>query len=65
MKISIHNEYAAINGEEIEFYGIVALLREHGHTVELYTRSSARIEKMTFGKARILANLQPFSETYS
>jgi glycosyltransferase involved in cell wall biosynthesis len=53
MKIlMIHNEYAAISGEEIEFYGIASLLRKRGHMVELYTRSSAEIERMKIGKAR-------------
>jgi glycosyltransferase involved in cell wall biosynthesis len=64
MKIlMIHNEYAAISGEEVEFYGIASLLRERGHMVELYTRSSAEIERMTFGKARaFLAGIyNPFS----
>jgi glycosyltransferase involved in cell wall biosynthesis len=51
MKIlMIHNEYAATSGEEVEFYGIVSLLRDHGHVVETYTRSSAEIERMKLGR---------------
>jgi glycosyltransferase involved in cell wall biosynthesis len=53
MKIlMIHNEYGAISGEEVEFYGIVSLLRDHSHIVELYTRSSAEIARMKLGRIR-------------
>lgn len=51
MKIlMIHNEYAAVSGEEIQFYHIADILRKNKHEVQLYTRSSAEIEKKIFGK---------------
>jgi len=53
MKIlMIHNEYAAVSGEEIQFYHIADTLRTNKHEVQLYTRSSAGIEKKTFGKIK-------------
>jgi len=53
MKIlMIHNEYAAVSGEEIQFYHIADILRKNKHEVQLYTRSSAGIEKKTFGKIK-------------
>jgi len=48
----IHNEYAAISGEEVEFYHIINILRAHGHEIELYTRSSSEVEKKPFGKIK-------------
>jgi glycosyltransferase involved in cell wall biosynthesis len=53
MKIlMIHNEYAAVSGEEIQFYHIADILRTNKHEVQLYTRSSVGIEKKTFGKIK-------------
>lgn len=53
MKIlMIHNEYAAVSGEEIQFYQIADILRKNKHEVQLYTRSSAEIEKKIFGKIK-------------
>jgi glycosyltransferase involved in cell wall biosynthesis len=53
MKIlMIHNEYASVSGEEIQFYHIADILRTNKHEVQLYTRSSAGIEKKTFGKIK-------------
>jgi hypothetical protein len=59
MKIlMIHNEYAAISGEEVEFYDINSLLRDHGHISELYTRSSTEIERMKLGRVCAFRNVE-------
>lgn len=45
----IHNEYARPSGEEQASQDIVQLLREHGHEVRWYKRSSAEIAGSKFG----------------
>src|SRR5438105_7220189 len=50
--LMIHNEYGAPSGEEIQFYLINRLLRENGHEVKLFTRSSAEIPAMPLGRLR-------------
>jgi glycosyltransferase involved in cell wall biosynthesis len=50
--LMIHNEYAAVSGEEVQFYHIAGILRKNKHNVELYTRSSAEIGKKLFDKVK-------------
>lgn len=50
----VHNEYARPSGEEHAAGELVALLREHGHEVRWFTRSSAEIEGSFFGKIKAL-----------
>ena len=53
MKIlMIHNEYAAISGEEVQFYNIADILKKNGHDVLLYTRSSFEVGGRIGGKIR-------------
>ncbi len=53
MKICIvHNEYEKLSGEEIVVNRIIALLRENGHDVSYFHRSSAEISEMCIGKVR-------------
>jgi len=62
----IHNEYGAPSGEEIEFYGMADVLRDHGHIIRTYTRSSADIKRMKLGSVRaFFAGIyNPFSAKY-
>jgi len=48
----IHNEYAKLSGEEQSVINLTHLLAEHGHTVELQTRSSAEISNSFLGKVK-------------
>ncbi len=48
----IHNEYAKLSGEEQSVINLTRLLKEHGHTVELLTRSSAEISDSLSGKVK-------------
>jgi glycosyltransferase involved in cell wall biosynthesis len=48
----IHNEYAAVSGEEIEFHHAAEALTARTHDIRLYTRSGAEIEKKIFGKCQ-------------
>ena len=48
----IHNEYAKLSGEEQSVINLTRLLAEHGHTVELLTRSSAEISDSLSGKIK-------------
>ena len=50
--LMIHNDYGAVSGEEIQFYLIARLLRENGHEVKLFTRSSAEIPALPLGNLR-------------
>lgn len=50
----IHNEYARTSGEEHASRELVELLREHGHEVRWFTRSSAEISNGTAGKVKAL-----------
>ncbi|MBF0143138.1 MAG: glycosyltransferase family 4 protein [Magnetococcales bacterium] len=53
MRISVvHNEYGRTSGEEIVVGRLMALLREHGHHVSPFLRSSAMIGRMPFGQIR-------------
>jgi glycosyltransferase involved in cell wall biosynthesis len=53
MKIClVHNAYGKFSGEEAVVEGTCRLLVEHGHELLLFTRSSAEIPKMRFGKIR-------------
>jgi glycosyltransferase involved in cell wall biosynthesis len=64
MKICIvHNEYGAYSGEEAVVAGQVALLKEYGHEVCLFTRSSADIPKLFMGQLRAFCSgvFNPFS----
>lgn len=51
----VHNEYAKPSGEEHAAGELVALLREHGHEVRWFTRSSSEIADSSFGKIKALA----------
>ena len=67
MKIlMIHNEYAAPSGEETEFFGIVNVLRDHGHNIRTYTRTSVELGRIKLGLARaFFAGIyNPFSAKY-
>ena len=59
----IHNEYAKPSGEEHAAGELVALLREHGHDVRWFTRSSAEITDSVFSKIKALVAgiYNPFS----
>lgn len=48
----IHNDYAKPSGEESASGELIQLLREHGHEVEKYSRSSAEIADSTLGKIK-------------
>ena len=49
MKIClIHNEYGKLSGEEIVVNSTIELLREKGHDVTYFQRSSAEIPEMRF-----------------
>lgn len=48
----IHNDYAKPSGEEHASGELIQLLREHGHEVEKYSRSSAEIIGSTSGKIK-------------
>lgn len=50
----VHNEYAKPSGEEHAAGELVSLLREHGHEVRWFTRSSAEISGSPFGKMKAL-----------
>lgn len=50
----VHNEYAKPSGEEHAAGELVSLLREHGHEVRWFTRSSAEINGSSFGKMKAL-----------
>lgn len=50
----VHNEYAKPSGEEHAAGELVSLLREHGHEVKWFTRSSAEINGSSFGKMKAL-----------
>jgi glycosyltransferase involved in cell wall biosynthesis len=61
MKILIvHNEYGIFTGEEAVVYDVSKLLRERGHAVTMFTRSSTEIPKMRLGRIRAF-----FSGIYS
>ena len=61
MKISIvHNEYGKFSGEEAVVGGQRDLLKGRGHTVEMFTRTSADISDTLLAKTRAL-----FSGIYS
>lgn len=59
----IHNEYAKPSGEEQAAGELVSLLKEHGHEVRWFTRSSAEIADSTYGKIKALITgiYNPFS----
>ena len=48
----IHNDYAKPSGEEHASGELIQLLKEHGHVVEKYSRSSAEIADSAFGKIK-------------
>lgn len=59
----VHNEYARPSGEEQAASELVNLLRENGHEVKWFTRSSAEISNSRLGKIKaLLAGIyNPFS----
>jgi glycosyltransferase involved in cell wall biosynthesis len=50
--LMMHNDYGAHSGEEVQFYLIARLMRENGHEVKLFTRSSTEIPAMPLGNLR-------------
>lgn len=48
----IHNDYAKPSGEEHASGELIQLLKEHGHVVEKYSRSSAEIADSALGKIK-------------
>jgi glycosyltransferase involved in cell wall biosynthesis len=50
--LMIHNDYGAVSGEEIQFYLIARLLRENGHEIKIFTRSSTEIPALALGNLR-------------
>jgi len=53
MKICIvHNAYGIFTGEQAVVRGIIKLLKQRGHKVVTFFRSSAEIPNMRFGKLR-------------
>ncbi len=59
----VHNEYAKPSGEEHAAGELVSLLKEHGHEVKWFTRSSAEISDSISGKIKALVAgiYNPFS----
>lgn len=59
----VHNEYEKPSGEEHAASELVALLKEHGHDVKWFTRSSAEIADSLSGKMKALVAgiYNPFS----
>ena len=59
----VHNEYGKPSGEEHAAGELVSLLKEHGHEVRWFTRSSAEISGSLCGKMKALAAgiYNPFS----
>lgn len=51
----VHNEYAKPSGEEHAAGELVSLLREHGHEVRWFIRSSAEISETFYGKMKAMA----------
>ena len=58
--VLIHNEYRKPSGEEVFVENVRRVLEEHGHEVIPFSRSSAEIPTMAFGKVRAF-----FSGIYS
>ena len=56
----VHNEYGKFSGEEAAVRVLCSLLKQHGHKVIPFVRSSAEIGELSFGKARAF-----FSGIYS
>ena len=50
----VHNKYAKPSGEEHAANELVELLREHGHDVKWFTRSSAEIADSSLGKIKAM-----------
>jgi len=48
----IHNDYGTRSGEEVTVDNHCRLLREHGHVVVEYRRSSAEIARRSLGRTR-------------
>lgn len=46
----VHNEYGKFSGEEAAFYGLVNLLRQHGHEVQAFVRRTAELSPGLAGK---------------
>lgn len=60
----IHNDYYSPSGEEHAAEAIVDLLREKGHDVHWYRRSSAELDSMFFGSVRaVFLSLQNSSSS--
>ncbi|HQG93327.1 MAG TPA: glycosyltransferase family 4 protein [Acidobacteriota bacterium] len=45
----IHNEYASLSGEEVQFRNIADVLKSKGHRVEIFTRNSSELYKNPLG----------------
>lgn len=52
----VHNEYSIFTGEEAAVHRIYSILKQHGHDVITFTRSTAKIADMRFGKIRAFLN---------
>lgn len=50
--LMVHNEYGKYSGEEAAVDALCALLRDQGHTVEMFSRSSAEIDATFSGRLR-------------
>lgn len=59
----VHNEYAKPSGEEHAAGELVNLLKEHGHEVRWFTRSSAELSDSRLGKVKafVAGIYNPFS----
>lgn len=52
----VHNDYYKPSGEEHSVSRLVAILRERGHVVNLYKRSSVELDEEKFGLVRAAIN---------
>jgi len=50
--LMIHNDYATISGEEVEFHNTAALLKSRGHPVDIFTRSSTELADHPWGNIK-------------
>lgn len=52
----VHNAYGIFTGEEAAVYSIIDLLKQQGHNVITFMRSSTEIPDMRFGKLKAFCN---------
>ena len=60
----IHNEYSTYSGEETVVYNMIKLLKDKGHEIEIYKRSSNEINKNIFSQIPSHINIYDFYNSY-